>query len=645
MEEIKKEKQTNYKQLQSRVSKKLTPLFSGAKAKNTFNQIKGGKTSYLKFKRVENTAYDPIWIEQIEDSLFDLGEIIKAPKLNTQIVKDVVPVELARKINSDSITHLATHTQYIKEINENGDVVPNKILNIGADDFYQTYENRFIATLIRKLVLFVEKRWEFIEANTEVKESQILMYKTKTIVDGREVEIETKVKVSSNTEYESEQISKSRDYAKRVEDLRRYILYYYNSDFMKKFKTEKNVKNPIIMTNIIRKNPLYNKAYRLYKFIEKYESFGVSVHITNDYYELTEKEMEDVNNSLAADFLTLKPSETRKTRKKVEKTYKPNVITTIDDDEFTYGDWYKGPFEIVRVDLGYFEHLEKKKNEVPAHPTKKEQEYYKDEIAENKEIKEEQKHITQVISEKKKQGKIIEKKFGKIITQRNIEEAEEAKRIEKEKNERELSDIEKARLLLMGDAEDVAVEPVAEATPVEETKQEEPKVKKTAPKVKKSRVKKEKKSEIKEEAFEPQVEEAKPVPVLEETPEDIEIVEPLPESEPEIVPEPVVESKAKSETKIEEKPLIKEVSDIPTPKKKPSKPKEKPVEVIKPKPEPKVKETKRAKIPGKFIAKLPEGYYVSPNKYSIDKSDAKIFDDFNEANDLKKTFGGKVIKL
>ena len=40
---------------------------------------------------------------------------------------------------------------------------------------------------------------------------------------------------------------------------------------MKKLKTEKDVHNPIIQTNIIRKNPLYHHCYEVYKFIERYE--------------------------------------------------------------------------------------------------------------------------------------------------------------------------------------------------------------------------------------------------------------------------------------------------------------------------------------------------------------------------------------
>ena len=64
-----------------------------------------------------------------------------------------------------------------------------------------------------------------------------------------------------------------------------------------------------------------------------------------------------------------------------------------------------------------------------------------------------------------------------------------------------------------------------------------------------------------------------------------------------------------------------------------------------PKPAVRVEERQRPKIPGRFIVKLMEGYYVTEKKTSIYKEDAKVFDDFNLALDIKKARGGKIVKL
>ena len=98
---------------------------------------------------------------------------------------------------------------------------------------------------------------------------------------------------------------------------------------------------------------------------------------------------------------------------------------------------------------------------------------------------------------------------------------------------------------------------------------------------------------------------------------------------------------AQNDTKEEEKAPVEPVSEpqkeepskkakkAPAPKKAAPKKEEEPAEVI----------------PGRFIVKTLEGYYVNQKRYSDVKTDAKIFDDFNEAVKIKRERGGKVVKL
>ena len=50
-------------------------------------------------------------------------------------------------------------------------------------------------------------------------------------------------------------------------------------------------------------------------------------------------------------------------------------------------------------------------------------------------------------------------------------------------------------------------------------------------------------------------------------------------------------------------------------------------------------------IPGHFIVRTPHGYYVDEKGFSEDRESAKVFEDFNLANQIKNRFGGKVVKL
>ena len=84
------------------------------------SDLKEGKNMYLRFNRTEKSSYDMTWVKRIEDAIPSIDEIIKNPKITTKTVTNVVPIELAKKTTSESIQHLATHSQYVKDIDKDG---------------------------------------------------------------------------------------------------------------------------------------------------------------------------------------------------------------------------------------------------------------------------------------------------------------------------------------------------------------------------------------------------------------------------------------------------------------------------------------------------------------------------------------------
>ena len=190
-----------------------------------------GQNSYLRMRMKGSSFFNDEWIKKIEDCIYELGQIITNPKLVTSTEGNLTPIELAKKINYESIQHLASHTQYIKDIDEEGNIIPAKILSQFHKDELHTYENKFIATFIRRLVMFVEKRYYFIRNNVNFDTKEILFIKNRSKVDGQDVEIETKVTLKKSNE--DAQSKAGREYVKRVEEMRRYVNYFYNSEFMK----------------------------------------------------------------------------------------------------------------------------------------------------------------------------------------------------------------------------------------------------------------------------------------------------------------------------------------------------------------------------------------------------------------------------
>ena len=640
-----------------------------------------GHNSYLRMRMKGSSFFNDEWISKIEDCIYELGQIVNNPLEVTTTEGNLTPIELAKKINYESVQHLASHSQYVKDIDEQGNVIPAKILSQFHKEELHTYENRFIATFIRRLMLFVEKRYEFIRTTVNFDTKDVLYIKNKSIVDGQEVSIETKVTVKKENEDTESKIGK--EYVERVQKMRKYVNFFYNSPFMKELKTEKDVRKPILQTNIIRKNPLYHKCYETFLFIERFNTLGVEYALDEHYQSFSEKERKALNYILASHLLSLGSTEKSRTYKKAKKTYKPKLLSSIDDEMFIYGDLLKGPIEFVRVDEKYNEYLKNKADMkyVPKKPNKVEKEYFKEEIDlkknTDKHIKEVESLLRRIRREIAKWEKLVEQ----LLAERQIEEAKEAqaKLEELRKQEQDILERKRAAIIAaaLGDKKDnipektkekpaktKIEEPVSDENYLENDEEYEEPILEEIPD----------EEEVIEEVKEPTIEEQSVLADVGSKDEAMKAIEDTAKIEAAAIEEPKEEnietkplaSESKEEVKAEEqktrsrkrktkanKKSIKEEKLSGNPedfenkpskketRKKAKKESKKP-EIIS---EPEAQKDILKAIPGKFIVKTLKGYYISDTEFSNLKSKAIIFKDFNKARRIKEIFGGKVIKL
>jgi DNA repair protein SbcC/Rad50 len=341
--------------LDTKLSARIESMLKSDKtALTVFDALKNGQNTYVRMERTEDSAVDLSWINIINDTIPAIGKIVQNPRITTKTVDYVVPIELSKKINSESVRHLSSHSQFVKEINEDGTVIPKKILNQLTEDNIKTYENRLVATLIKHLFIFLRKRYEYIMKYSPLCDFETLYVKNVTTIDGSLVEIETKIKFARDTDDRDGANLKS--YAAKVEEMMHYLSGYTHSDFMTQFKNERDVRLPVLQTNILRKNPDYRKCLRLFSYIESYSKLGINITVNEKYKEITPEDQRDINKMVFANFLTLKGKSNEKDIKVSKKTYKPKIQTNLDDIIFCFKDFASSP-DYVRVDKEYFDEI------------------------------------------------------------------------------------------------------------------------------------------------------------------------------------------------------------------------------------------------------------------------------------------------
>ena len=119
--------------------------------------LSGDNEVYQKYIS-ETKVFDENWIKTVESYVPSLNKIIQNPRSSIKLEQEIVIIEKAKNINVDSVKHLASNTHLIKEVKEDGEVVPQKILTTFKELDYGTYELCSFTTLIGSLYIFMGSR-------------------------------------------------------------------------------------------------------------------------------------------------------------------------------------------------------------------------------------------------------------------------------------------------------------------------------------------------------------------------------------------------------------------------------------------------------------------------------------------------------
>ncbi len=250
---------------------KIFELYNNTRKKQITKFNSSLKSKYTLTTNYQKVEADFAWLDIMEDTIMYLDNILRNPNRFIINEEEIVKVEQAKRITVDSIKHLAKHTSFIQEIDDNGDVKPSKVLNINKDESYNTYENRFIYTLINNMRTFVEIKEKQYIGSSFLKDDKKCEYQAVTKLGAQKVNIN--MVITANVDFSKEDgVRNGMSVTQRMEKLKLRISDLTNTPVYVSLAKEHVAKviPPIKKTNLILKNTNFQYAMKLWDFLQSY---------------------------------------------------------------------------------------------------------------------------------------------------------------------------------------------------------------------------------------------------------------------------------------------------------------------------------------------------------------------------------------
>lgn len=228
-------------------------------------------------RKMMEKVIDVSWVEAIENAIIHVDNIVRNPSRTIIDVEEIVPIALSRKITVESVKHLAQHTDLIQSFDEKrGTITPSKVLNVHKEESLETYENKFVNTLIDRLYGFIISRYDKLSQVAKDEEVFTMDFDT-SINDGSGNTISLKMSIDTTKSLEA---TNDQGYTiwQRVEKLKKTIEGYKGSELCTTLGNN-YVRPPIMRTNAIMKNVDLKACLALWQYILSYESAGYEINI------------------------------------------------------------------------------------------------------------------------------------------------------------------------------------------------------------------------------------------------------------------------------------------------------------------------------------------------------------------------------
>ncbi len=219
----------------------------------------------------DKTEFSTEWIQIMEETVRYIDNILRNPNRFIINEEDIVKVELARRITVESIKHLSRNTNLIQKFDKKtGDIKPSKILNINKEESYDTYENRFIYSLIQNMRSYINLKKKALENVTSAKDDKIFTYNGTSKVGGTKYDIS--ITLNSSLDGETKDDNDIEKVLERITKLENKVTDLTSSEVYKIINKLHItlVTSPIKKTNVILKNTNFQYALKLWNYMQEH---------------------------------------------------------------------------------------------------------------------------------------------------------------------------------------------------------------------------------------------------------------------------------------------------------------------------------------------------------------------------------------
>ncbi|MBR3161156.1 MAG: DUF2357 domain-containing protein [Bacilli bacterium] len=307
----------------------------------------------------QKVASDTEWLDIMEDTIKYIDNILRNPNRFIVNEEDIVKIELARRVTVESIKHLSRNTNLIQDYDKKtGDVKPSKILNINKEESYNTYENRFIYSLIQNMKGFIARKKSQGITDSSTKDNKNFNYSATANFGEENVDISMQInsKVNKN---QGSNAKKGESLADRVTKLEERITDLTSTEVYKTINRlhVALVTSPIKKTNVILKNVNFQYAVKLWNYMQEnlegkdinkkesknYEDTGELKELTDETFLLNYLVINELNKEETEEGGAEKKEELNEklVQNMVEQVLKINTELTLDDLKNIVGRQYE----------------------------------------------------------------------------------------------------------------------------------------------------------------------------------------------------------------------------------------------------------------------------------------------------------------